>query len=235
MNYLHVAWMTLATFAALWAITRIMGKRQISQLTFFDYITGITIGSIAANGLEEPSRWGTQLLAMVLWAGAALGLHWVGIKFRAVHQVMDGAPSILVQNGKVLEENLGKVGMDLGSLFSLLRLQGYFDLSEIEFALMETDGRVSVLPRSQYRPVRPQDLKLPTRYEGLPTQVIHEGKPLGVHLQQLGLTEEWLRVELNRQGVTDSLDSIFAAWLNPDGTLVIDRYQDGAPQLPTPV
>lgn len=225
-DYLHVALTTVVSFLSLWTITRVLGKKQISQLTLFDYITGITIGSLAAELISPEGAWLPILLALSLWGTLAWGFHWVDLKGRRIHRFLDGAPVILIRNGKILEQNLREEQINLEQLESMLRVKGYFDLSQVEFAVLETDGQLSVLPRSQYRPVQPRDLKVPTEYEGMPTQVMQEGRPLPQQLQKIGLSEEWLRRELMRQGIT-SFDEVMGAWLGTDGTLTVDRYQDG--------
>jgi uncharacterized membrane protein YcaP (DUF421 family) len=152
-------------------------------------------------------------------------LDWVALKGRTIHALLDGQPIVVVENGKLMEENLRRAELSLTDLESLLRVQGYFDLSAIEVALLETNGQVSVRPKSQNRPVQPADLGLPTAYEALSTQVIHEGRPLVRELKGLGLSEEWVLGRLAEQGVTGPAE-VSAAWLTSDGRLVVDRYAD---------
>lgn len=218
-------WRTILSFLALWAIARVLGKRQIGQLTLFDYITGITIGSIAASLSLPAANWAPALLSMGLWGALSYSFHWLDTKGRTLHRVIDGEPTILIQHGQILEGNLNRLHLNHQELMGLLRTKGYFNIAEVEYALLETNGELSVLPKSQYRPLQPRDLGISTRYEGLPVQVMQEGRPWLEGLQAVGLTEEWLLDELRRQGVKKP-EEVFAAWLATDGTLVVDRYKD---------
>lgn len=226
MIYLIVLGKTALGFTLLFILTRFLGKRQVSHLTHFDYITGITIGSLAANMVVPHQPAGPLLTAIAFWGTVTYLFHWLGLQGHSVQRGLNGAPTILVQHGQILEKNLRKNKVSLAELWSLLRSKGYFHLDEVEFALLETNGQLSVLPRSQYRPLQPRDLGLSTAYEGLTTQVLHEGTPMADGLSSIGLSEEWLQRELAEQGVTDPSE-VFAAWIGTDGALKIDRYRDG--------
>ncbi len=216
---------TGALFLVMWIVSRRLGKHLVRRLTLFDFISSITLGTFAASAVTKDLPAGVIVVSLIFWAGLAGLFDWINLKGRRTHLTLDGAPVVLVENGKVMEENLRKERLTLSHLEAMLREKGFFDLTQVEIALMETTGKLSVRPTSQSRPVQPGDLGLPTQYEALSTRIIHEGRPLTKELQGLGLSEEWLLAELARQGITGP-DELFAAWLTSGGRLVVDRYQD---------
>lgn len=224
MTYFHAFGRTLFSFALLWGLTRLLGKKQISQLTLFDYITGITVGGLTANLIAESNHWRPVAFSLAIWGVLTYIFHRLDLGGRSIHRFFDDKPTILIRHGKVMEENLRKLQLTVQSLMTLLRVKGYFDLDQVEFAILETDGQLSVLPRSQYRPLRPHDLAVSTSYEGLSTLVMQEGQEVPHGLQQVGLDEAWLHAELDRLGI--SKGDVFAAWLASSGALVVDRYHD---------
>jgi uncharacterized membrane protein YcaP (DUF421 family) len=224
MIYLHAFGRTLFSFALLWGLTRILGKKQISQLTLFDYITGISVGGLTANLIAESNHWRPVAFSLALWGLLAYGFQLLDLRGRSMHRFFDDEPTILIRHGKVMEENLKKLHLTVQSLESMLRVKGYFDLEQVEFAILETDGQMSVLPRSQFRPLQPHDIGVSTSYEGLATQVMQEGRGVAHGLQQVGLDEAWLQAELARMSIPKG--DVFAAWLASNGALVVDRYHD---------
>lgn len=224
MVYLHVLFTTLLSFASLWVITRVLGQKQISQLTLFDYITGITIGSVAAELISPEGEWKPILLSLFTWGALAWAFHKLGMVNRTLHRVMDGSPAILIRNGKILEKQLGKMQLPLQELMSMLRDKGFFNLEEVEFALLETNGALSVLPKSQFRPMQPRDLKVKTAYEGLTAQVMQEGMFIDNGIKESGYSKEWLERQLENRGLEPR--EVFAAWIMPDGRLLMDLNKD---------
>jgi uncharacterized membrane protein YcaP (DUF421 family) len=222
MEYLQTFLKALLAFASLLGVARILGKKQIGQLTLFDYITGITMGTLAAAVVIEEA-WTRPLLGLVAWAALSFLMHRLNLRGRSINRATDGAPTILVRGGQVLEQALRKEQLTLSHLMSLLRQSGCFNVQEVEFALLETDGTLSVLPKSQYRPVQPRDLHLPTAYEGLPIQLMQEGRLIPHGLKQAGLSAAWLKGELARRQAEP--ETVFAAWLDTRGALHLDRYE----------
>ncbi|MFZ5816409.1 MAG: DUF421 domain-containing protein [Bacillota bacterium] len=214
---------TALSFGSLWALARLLGKKQIGQLTLFDYMTGITLGSLAAGLITEP-EYLVPLAGMTGWVALALLFHFLDTRGRSIHRLLDDRPSIMIRHGQVQVQELRRNQLNVQELMSLLRQTGYFSPEEIEFALLEPNGVLSVLPKSQYRPVRPRDLRLPTQYEGLLIQVMQEGRPIEHGLRQAGLTAEWLLAELARQRVEPR--QVFAAWLDTRGELLVNPYQE---------
>jgi uncharacterized membrane protein YcaP (DUF421 family) len=203
-------------------------------MTFFDYIAGIAMGTLAASlAMEFTNSAGPYFLALTLWALYALSLGIISLKSRKARSIIEGEPTILIHNGHVMEENMKQIRFNIDDLIMGLRQKNIYNISDVEFALLETDGEVSVLPKSQKRPVTPDDLHLKTNYEGLNTEMIVDGKVVEQNLQQVGLDLQWLKDQLNAQNVHSVSDVVYAE-LSSDGTLYIDKKSDTFPTYNQP-
>ena len=163
MNLLNLCLVTLASFGVLFLVAKLIGHKQIAQLDFFDYITGITIGSIAAEMATELEQPWKPLIAMVIYGGITLLLSVVSNKFPRARKYLNGTPTILMDHGKLYYENLKKAKLDLSEFMVMCRQQGYFDLTSIQTAVFEYNGKLAILPVSSQRPVTPNDLDLSER------------------------------------------------------------------------
>ncbi|MDF2628485.1 MAG: putative rane protein [Symbiobacteriaceae bacterium] len=214
------------SFISLLVYTNILGKQQVGQLTFFDFSTAITIGNLAgALTTDFDSRAWPHFVGLTLWALMALGAQWVALKSRWWARLIGGEPTILIQNGHILERNMRGSRYRYDDLLMQLRERGVFDLSEVEFAVLEPNGQLSVLKRSQYQPVTPHDLGIPTAYKGLGTMLIHDGTVLKRDLKEINLSEAWLAHELGKRGI-ESPHQVSLAILSTTGSLFVDRFED---------
>lgn len=210
MKFLTLCLTALGSFAALFIIAKFIGRKQVSQLDFFDYITGITIGSIAAEmatELEEPWK---PLIAMIIYGSVTLLLSSVTIKFPRVRKFLNGTPTILMDHGKLYRENLKKSKLDLSEFMVLCRQHGYFDLTDIQTAVFEYNGKLTILPVSSQRPATPNDLNLAPEQELLFTELIMDGRVLDENLSRMGPNRVWLEKQLKASGV-QSADEVFLA------------------------
>jgi uncharacterized membrane protein YcaP (DUF421 family) len=220
---------SVVTFVSLLIFSRILGKTQISQFTFFEYITGISIGSIAGRlSSDLAGRPWPILVALMAWVTMALGMQSAVVGHRWFARMVDGEPVVVIQNGQVLEGNLKLLRLRTDDLSSMLRVQGIFDLSKVEFAVLEPHGELSVLKRSQHRAVTPADLQLPTKYEGMGVELVVDGQIVEQNLRDLHLNRAWLRERLREQGAGEP-GEVFLAILDTQGRLYVDRYQDATP------
>lgn len=205
-----------------------MGRRQISQLNFFDYINGITIGSIAATLAIDISRESLPtfigLLAYTFWV---MLLTLLEQKSRTMRRLINGKSTIAIQNGKILENNLKIYGYTIDDLKMILRTQGTFNLSDIEYAIIEANGQISTLLKTQMQPITPKSLNIATDYQGLAIDLISDGKIIEDNLKLLGLTKEWLLKQLVDRNL--QVKDIFYAELETSGDLYIDTYTDYHP------
>ena len=200
MEIIKVLLTSLLSVGALFLIAKIMGHKQISQLDFFDYISGITIGSIAAElatELEEPLK---PLIAIAVYGAAAVLLSKITSLFPKSRKYINGTPTILMNNGKLYRENLKKAKLDLSEFMVMCRQQGYFNLNDIQTAVFEFNGKLSILPISKKRPANPEDLNLSPAPEYIQTEVVMDGRILDENLKRMGLDDKWLQKQLTAQG-----------------------------------
>lgn len=201
---------TVGSFAILFLSAKIIGHKQIAQLDFFDYITGITIGSIAAEmatELEEPWK---PLLAMVIYGGITLSLSLISSRFPRSRKYLNGTPTILLDHGKLYYENMKKARLDLSEFLVLCRQQGYFDLTSIQTAIFEYNGKLTILPVTTQRPVTPQDMALTPDQELMFTELIMDGRILEDNLKRMGLDRTWLEKQLKQRHISSAKEVFLA-------------------------
>lgn len=201
MQFLTLCLTALGSFGTLFLVAKVIGHKQIAQLDFFDYITGITIGSIAAEfatELEEPWK---PLTAMVIYGGITLLLTIIANKFQKSRKYLNGTPTILMDHGKLYHENLKKAKLDLSEFMVMCRQQGYFDLTNIQTAVFEYNGKLTILPVSSQRPATPKDINLTPEQELLFTELIMDGRILEDNLKRMGLDLSWLNKQLEQRHI----------------------------------
>lgn len=200
MEILKVVLTSVLSAAALFVIAKVMGHKQMSQLDFFDYITGITIGSIAAElatELEEPMK---PLVAMVVYGVITVILTAITSKLPKMRKFINGTPTIIMNNGKIYRKNLKKAKIDLSEFMVMCRQEGYFNLADIQTAIFEYNGRLTILPVSTKRPINPEDMNLSPQPEYISTEVIMDGRILDDNLKRMGLDTKWLQKQIKDQG-----------------------------------
>jgi len=165
MAFLSICATALCSVVVLFLLTKIMGHKQIAQLDFFDYVTGITIGSIAAELATELEQPWKPLTAMVIYGSVTLLLSILSGKFPRMRKYLNGSPTILLNNGRFYRQNMKKAKLELSEFMVMCRQQGYFDLNDIKTAVFEFNGKLSILPISKKRPANPQDLNLSPQQE----------------------------------------------------------------------
>lgn len=217
---------SIISFFALLLLIRLIGKQQVSQLTFFDYILGITIGSIASTlSVQVNENMTATLAGMGVWAALAILLAYMGMHNVWIRKVVGGEATVVIENGKILEESLRKIRIPLEELISELRTQGVFNIADVEFALFEPGGKLSIQKKSSKQPLTPEDIYLTTQYNGLPTNLIMDGILLTDALQSLKLSKAWLQHQLNKQNIKD-ISQVYLAQLDTMGNLFVDLKGD---------
>ena len=201
MDFLFLCITALCSFGALFIIAKIIGHKQIAQLDFFDYITGITIGSIAAEMATELEQPWKPLTAMVIYGFAAWLLSVLSNKFPRMRKYLNGTPTILMDHGKLYRENFKKAKLDLSEFMVMCRQQGYFNLTSIQTAVYEYTGRLTILPVEDKRPATPSDMNLAPEQELLFTELIMDGRILEGNLKRMGLDLTWLDKQLKQNHV----------------------------------
>lgn len=211
---------TIGSFAVLFIAAKLIGHKQIAQLDFLDYITGITIGSIAAEMATELEKPWKPLTAILIYGVITLLLSVVTNKFPRTRRYLYGAPVILMDQGKLYRENLKKAKLDLNEFLVMCRQQGYFDLTSIQTAIFEFNGKLTILPVSTQRPTTPGDMNLVPQQELLFTECIMDGRVLENNLKQMGLNLAWLDKQLKQRGIGSARD-VFLAVCDRNQKLVI--------------
>ena len=212
---------TCAFFAIL-LLARIIGKKQLSQLTFFHYVTGITFGSIAAEisaQVETPFLDG--LVSLIWWTVLTLLISYLSFKSKKARILFDDKPMILIQNGIILNDNLRKSRLHPDELTMLLREQSIFSLDEVLYAVFETNGELSVMKKPLMRGATKEDVNIAAPApQFFPTELISDGKIIAANLAELHLTEEWLLKKLSKKNINNVKDVYFAQVLE-NGSLYI--------------
>lgn len=223
---LVVAVRSIIGFFSLLIFTRIIGKEQISQLTFFDYVLGITIGSIAASLTTDlSSRAWPHWIGLLSWAALGYLMELITLKWRYAAKYLEGEPTIVIMKGKIMEKSLKKMKYRTSDIMALLRNKGVFDLNEVDFAIIEPNGQISVLKKPEHLPLTPKDMNIKVMPTGISTELIYDGIIIEENLAQLNKDKAWLMKEINKQGIKDPSE-VFLATLNPAGKLYIDKYDD---------
>ncbi|GKX29522.1 DUF421 domain-containing protein [Vallitalea longa] len=213
-------------FFSLLIFTRFLGKQQVSQLTLFEYILGITIGSMAATLTTDLSSaaW-PHWIGLLVWTILVFLVQVLTLKYPRLSEYINGRPQVLIVNGKILEKNLKKLRYSLYDLLEQLRINNIFDISQVEFAVLETNGNLTVLKKSQFQSLTPKDMNISTNYVGLSTELIYNGVVMGHNLKKVSLDEKWLDSQLKTRGIKSPLE-VYLAMLNTTGELYIDLYKD---------
>ncbi|MDN4494689.1 DUF421 domain-containing protein [Ureibacillus aquaedulcis] len=211
---------TLSFFTIL-VLARVIGKKQLSQLTFFHYITGITIGSIAAEvSTQHDTDYWDGFIALICWTLLTLLISFLTLNFTKIRILVDDRPTILIQNGTIIKKGMKKARIHVDELGMLLREQGIFSFSEVHYAIFETNGELSVLKKPAFanatKPDVKADLSLPPH---LPTEIIRNGLLLKENLEELDLTEEWVLHKLKKKHV--ELKDVYFAQVLQDNSLYI--------------
>ena len=179
------------------------------------------VGNLFAGYITDPEQDLDIFLVPVVIVAADLLASRMAIRSRLARRLLEGKPVIFIKNGKIMEDNVAKMNYNVDEMLAVLRSKDIYDLKEVEYAVLEIDGSLSVLKKSHSRAVTPKDLGLQPKYEGLPTVIVSDGKMVPQNMQKNNLGKGWLENKLREQGVND-ISSVFLASLAPDGSLYVD-------------
>ena len=218
---LYIIALSAGSLVAIFVLTKLMGYRQMSQMSMFDYITGITIGSIAAEmatSLED--SFTRPLTAMVVYALISTFLSWLGTKSIKARRLVEGKPLVLLDKGELSLKNLKRAKVDVNEFLMQCRLNGYFDVSKLETAILEGNGRLSILPKATDRPATPADFALSPQQDYLVANVIIDGTVMKDNLHHTGRDEKWLLTHIKSQGA-ERVEDVLLATCSVDGQLTV--------------
>ena len=212
---------SIVSLTVLFAVTKLLGKKQVSQLSVFDYVIGISIGNFAAEiTMNMETQFINGIVAMIVFGLIAFSVSIITMKSITLRRFFMGTPTILIQKGKILEKNLKKVKFDVNDLLEECRSKNYFDLKQIEYAVMESKGTLSILPKDEYKQVTKKDMKLQIKKQELVANVIIDKKIMINNLKNMNKDEEWLKHQLKEKGYNDT-ENILLATLDIDEKLTI--------------
>lgn len=199
MELIKVILTSLLSVVSMFIIAKALGHKQVAQLDFFDYINGITIGSIAAELATELEKPWKPLIAMVIYGVVAFFLNITSQKFPKARKFLNGTPTIIMDNGKIYRKNMKKAKLELSEFLLMCRQEGYFNINDIQTAVFEYNGKLTILPKSTKRPLIPEDLNISPEKETINTEIILDGRILHGNLKKLGLDLTWLDKQLKEQ------------------------------------
>ncbi|MGM0851022.1 MAG: YetF domain-containing protein [Bacillota bacterium] len=216
-------------FGTLLALTRIMGRKEISQMTFFNFVSGIAIGTIGASLAIDPSlSVRNGLIALIGWTLITILLGYIDINSKKVRELIEGQPRILIKKGQIMEDELRKVRLDIDALNALLRQKNVFAVSDVDYAIFETDGNLSVMKKEPSQPLSKSDFGIQNpalNTYPISTEVINDGRIIMSNLEKLNLNTEWLEQQIRLSGI-NSISDVFYAEVQKDGKLYIDGKND---------
>lgn len=225
-EYVVILVRSLASFIIIFSIARILGKSQISQLTFFDYVIGITIGDMAsAAAIDTQIEFINGIIGLLVFSTLSILLAFLSIKSYSIRKIIEGSPTLLIKDGKVLEKNLLKSKLTYNDLMVGLREKDAFKLSEVELAVLETDGQISVMKKAEYEPLTPKDINMTVEEEKKPSLIIIDGSLMEKRLNYLGYSKEWILGEIMKKGA-NKIEDVFLAQIDTQGNVYVDLYDD---------
>lgn len=230
MEVLYIIALSLGSIVAIFILTKLMGYRQMSQMSMFDYIIGITIGSIAAEmATSLESSFVQPLTAMIVYALTSIFLSWLASKSIKARRLIDGSPLVLLNNGELYRDNLKKAKLNVTEFLEQCRVNGYFDVSKLETVILEGNGKLSFLSKAQDRPVTPSDMQLAPQQDYMVANVILDGKVMRENLKHTGNDEKWLQNQIKGQGAKRIEDVLLATCdLSNQVTVYLKSNQDTA-------
>lgn len=218
---------SLFSLIALFLITKLIGRKQVSELSLFDYVIGISIGNFAAEmtiNMDAPYIHG--IIAVLVFGISAYLVSLLTMKSIHIRRWIIGTPIVIIKNGKILEKNMKKVMIDVNDLLEQCRTAGYFDVNEIEFGIIEANGKLSILPVSEYKPLTPKDMKIKVNKASLCANVIIDGNIMKRNLENSNKTEEWLKKELKIKGYQNIEHILLATLDNQEKLTVYEKNEN---------
>lgn len=213
-------------------LVRLLGKRSISRLTPFNFVSYIVIAVLAALiSANIITNFAFGLITLLVWVLFPIALDYLSMKSKRIHDLINGKETVLIKHGKVMEESLLKARLTGEELLRELRNKNAFNLADVEFAVMETTGDINIYLKSDKKPVTAHDLGITVAPQAEPQTIILDGNILNEPLSSLGLNKEWLGIQLENTGV--SLDNVFIGQVDSSGDLYLDLFDD-AIELPQP-
>ena len=215
----------ISSLVTLFLVTKIIGKKQVSELSLFDYVIGISIGNFAAEmTIDTKSPELNGILAVFIFGLVAYLVSYATMKSIKLRRFFIGTPTVIIQKGKIIDKNLKRSKMDINDLLEQIRIGGYFSLSEVDYALMEANGKISIFPKVENKPVTLKDMQLKGNEQSLEANIIIDGKIMYGNLENMHKNKKWLDKELKIKGKKQ--EKILLATLDMNDKLTIYEYNN---------
>jgi uncharacterized membrane protein YcaP (DUF421 family) len=232
-DLLRDTWQTTLIFITLLILTRLLDKSQVGQLTLYEYVSGITIGSLGATiAASEPEKLWSNYYDLILFAILTYIVSVCTMKSRPFRTLLEGSPSIIIENGRIIKENMKSLRLDLDELNALLRAKDIVDIAEIQYAILETTGEMSIIRKSAFQPLTKSDMNIHLTDPTFPVELIMDGEIIEENLKSQNLTHTWLAEQLKLRNIK-SASNIMYAVIDSKGQLFISAKgssQDQADQ-----
>lgn len=227
MDFFYIFIKSIGSILALFFLTKIMGRKQLSQLNLYDYVVGITIGSVAADiSVDLESHFMYGIIVMVVYTLVSVLISHFTAKSIKLRRFVIGSPIIVIEDGKIIEDNVEKAKLDISDLLQEARTNGYFDISEIEFAIMEANGKVSFMPKSKYAPLTPSDAKVKVDYKGLCANLVIDGNIMSNNLKVIKKDDKWLLTRLKKEGYNHVEDLLLVTCDSKEKLTIYKKGED---------
>jgi len=223
MDYLKLTFRIVSVMGLLLFLVLITGRRKMGELPVFDFLTIIILGNVVGADIADPKI--PQLptaYAVVLLIGIQYLISYATIRSRKFGSKVSFGPTVIIQNGKFIKSNMKKIRYSIENTLMFLREKGIFDINEVEFAIVEDSGNISVMKKGQYQPLTPDDMQIIPKQKGISLPLIIEGKIYEKNLKKLNLDKGWLESQLRSNGIK-SIDEVFYSDINPEGKLYISK------------
>jgi uncharacterized membrane protein YcaP (DUF421 family) len=230
LTILELSFRLIFSFLLLLSLTRIMGRKEISQMTFFNFVSAIALGTLGASlAIDSSISIRNGLIALVGWTIFTVIMGYADLKSKGFRKAVEGVPRVVIRKGEVMDAELRKVRLDLDALNTLLRKKNVFSITEVDYAIFETDGTLSIMKKENHQPLTKGDKQNPTltstRQVAIPISLIEDGKLVMKNVNELHLDEKWVKEQLTSLGIPEISD-VFYAEIQKDGTLALDLYND---------
>ena len=222
-NIISTVLRSVAVYCLALLLARLIGRKLISQMTFFDFIVGISMGSIVANAMiGKEATTLSSVIALITMSMLTIGIAYVHMKSFKARKIMNSEPTTIVHNGIIIEENMKNIRLTINELMMKLREKNAFNLADVEFAIMETDGQLSVLSKADKRPVTPDQMNIKVTSTGLMKDIIIDGVLMEENLKAAEIDKNWVNSQLKTQDIKD-ISEVFYAGMDNGKILYISK------------
>jgi len=220
-DFLRDTWQTTLIFITLLILTRLLDKTQVGQLTLYEYVSGITIGSLAATiASSEPEKVWSDYYDLLLFCALTYIVSVCTMKSRSFRTLIEGSPSIIIENGRIIKETMKALRFDLDELNALLRAKDVVDISEVQYAILETTGEMSIIKKSAYQPLTKSDMNIYLTDPTFPVEIIMDGEIIEENLKKQNLPPTWLTEQLKVRNIKSASNVMYAV-IDSKGQLFI--------------